>query len=46
MLNLEINFIMGRFHATPRGHHVNEGEVEWAAQTLGVSGAHSSLFGT
>ena len=29
MLNLEINFTTGRFHATPWGHHVNEGAVEW-----------------
>lgn len=29
MLNLEINFATGRFHATPWGHHVNEGAVEW-----------------
>lgn len=29
MLNLEINFVTGRFHATPWGHHVNEGAVEW-----------------
>ena len=29
MLNLKINFTMGRFHATPWGHHVNEGAVEW-----------------
>ena len=29
MLNLKINFATGRFHATPWGHHVNEGAVEW-----------------
>ena len=29
MLNLGINFTTGRFHATPWGHHVNEGAVEW-----------------
>jgi CRISPR-associated protein Csb2 len=26
---LEVKFLTGRYHATPWGKHVNEGEVEW-----------------
>lgn len=29
MLALEFRFPTGRYHATPWGHHVNEGLVEW-----------------
>ena len=29
MIGLRIEFTSGRFHATPWGHHVNEGQVEW-----------------
>lgn len=29
MLNIELRFPAGRFHATPWGRHVNEGTVEW-----------------
>jgi CRISPR-associated protein Csb2 len=29
MTVLELRFPAGRFHATPWGHHVNEGGVEW-----------------
>lgn len=29
MLALEIRFLAGRYHATPWGRHVNEGEVDW-----------------
>lgn len=29
MVTLELRFPAGRFHATPWGHHVNEGLVEW-----------------
>jgi len=29
MLTLELNFVAGRFHATPWDRHVNEGVVEW-----------------
>ena len=29
MLNIELRFPTGRFHATPWGRHVNEGAVEW-----------------
>jgi CRISPR-associated protein Csb2 len=29
MVNLGIRFPLGRYHATPWGHHVNEGQVEW-----------------
>jgi CRISPR-associated protein Csb2 len=29
MTVLELRFPAGRFHATPWGHHVNEGAVEW-----------------
>src|SRR5438552_8192504 len=29
MLAIAINFPAGRFHATPWGHHVNEGLPEW-----------------
>ncbi len=29
MLALEFRFPAGRYHATPWGHHVNEGLVEW-----------------
>jgi CRISPR-associated protein Csb2 len=29
MLNIELRFPAGRFHATPWGRHVNEGAVEW-----------------
>jgi CRISPR-associated protein Csb2 len=29
MIAIEMRFLAGRFHATPWGHHVNEGVVEW-----------------
>lgn len=29
MLALELRFLAGRYHATPWGRHVNEGEVAW-----------------
>lgn len=29
MINIELRFPAGRFHATPWGRHVNEGAVEW-----------------
>lgn len=29
MISLSLRFLTGRFHATPWGHHVNEGCAEW-----------------
>ena len=29
MIAISLKFLAGRFHATPWGHHVNEGVVEW-----------------
>ena len=29
MITLAFRFFGGRYHATPWGHHVNEGLVEW-----------------
>src|SRR5262249_53664593 len=29
MIAIRMCFLAGRFHATPWGHHVNEGVVEW-----------------
>jgi len=29
MVTLVIRFLAGTYHATPWGHHVNEGQVEW-----------------
>ncbi|MEW6730267.1 MAG: type I-U CRISPR-associated protein Csb2 [Acidobacteriota bacterium] len=29
MIAISLRFLAGRFHATPWGHHHNEGEVEW-----------------
>ena len=29
MITIKLRFLAGRFHATPWGHHVNEGVVEW-----------------
>lgn len=29
MIRVDLQFLAGRFHATPWGHHVNEGEPEW-----------------
>ncbi|HMX27765.1 MAG TPA: type I-U CRISPR-associated protein Csb2, partial [Blastocatellia bacterium] len=29
MIAISLHFLAGRFHATPWGHHVNEGVVEW-----------------
>ena len=29
MIAVQIRFTAGQYHATPWGHHVNEGEVEW-----------------
>jgi len=29
MISLSLTFPAGRYHATPWGHHVNEGAVEW-----------------
>jgi CRISPR-associated protein Csb2 len=29
MIHLALSFTAGRFHATPWGHHVNEGMTEW-----------------
>lgn len=29
MVTLLIRFPAGRYHATPAGHHVNEGQIEW-----------------
>ncbi|HEX8424300.1 MAG TPA: type I-U CRISPR-associated protein Csb2 [Pyrinomonadaceae bacterium] len=29
MIAVKMRFLSGRFHATPWGHHVNEGVVEW-----------------
>jgi CRISPR-associated protein Csb2 len=26
---IKISFLAGRYHATPAGHHVNEGQIEW-----------------
>ena len=28
-LSLAFRFVAGRYHATPHGHHVNEGLIEW-----------------
>lgn len=28
-LSLAFRFLAGRYHATPFGHHVNEGQIEW-----------------
>ncbi len=28
-LSLTFRFVAGRYHATPHGHHVNEGLIEW-----------------
>ncbi len=29
MIRIDLQFLAGRYHATPWGHHVNEGEPEW-----------------
>lgn len=29
MIGIDVRFLAGRFHATPWGRHVNEGEPEW-----------------
>ena len=29
MIAISLHFLTGRFHATPWGHHVNEGVAEW-----------------
>lgn len=29
MIAVELRFVTGRYHATPWGHHVNEGMTEW-----------------
>lgn len=29
MIQIDLQFLVGRFHATPWGRHVNEGEPEW-----------------
>ena len=29
MIQVDLRFLAGRYHATPWGHHVNEGEPEW-----------------
>lgn len=29
MISIAVRFLAGRYHATPWGHHVNEGLVEW-----------------
>ena len=29
MIRIDLHFLAGRFHATPWGRHVNEGEAEW-----------------
>ena len=29
MLRIDLTLLAGRFHATPWGRHVNEGEPEW-----------------
>ena len=29
MVAIEFRFLNRRYHATPWGHHVNEGAVEW-----------------
>ena len=29
MIRIDLHFLAGRFHATPWGRHVNEGEPEW-----------------
>ena len=29
VLSIELRFLSGRYHATPWGHHVNEGAIEW-----------------
>jgi len=29
MVTIDLGFPGGRYHATPGGHHVNEGQVEW-----------------
>ena len=29
MISIAVSFLAGRFHATPWGHHVNEGVPEW-----------------
>jgi CRISPR-associated protein Csb2 len=48
MWALRFTFTSGRYHATPWGHHVNEGLVEWPpspwriARAL-VAGAHSAF---
>jgi len=34
MLAISINFLAGRFHATPWDRHVNEGQVEWSPWRL------------
>ena len=28
-ISLAFRFLAGRYHATPSGHHVNEGLIEW-----------------
>ena len=39
MVTIEIEFTTGRFHATPWGRNVNEGEVEWPPSTLRITRA-------
>jgi CRISPR-associated protein Csb2 len=34
MLALKFNFLAGRYHATPWGRHVNEGDVAWPPEPL------------
>src|SRR5690606_1950215 len=34
MLNIVLHFPAGRYHATPWGRHVNEGDVEWPPSPL------------
>lgn len=39
MITIAIRFAAGRYHATPWGRHVNEGEVEWPPSPWRISRA-------
>ena len=39
MTAVALRFLAGRFHATPWGHHVNEGVPEWPPSPGGSAGA-------
>ena len=36
MLTLRLSFPVGRYHATPWGRHVNEGDVKWPPEPLRI----------